>query len=334
MKMPMTPKERFAMAERIIEAYKSNKLEIEYLDLEELKALIKTVLQVRQNVVNVDKVSEIVSKVRVTKSANLVDPILVVKNPSKDLLLLNGNHIMAASRFLVNGNHTLHSNIEIIKHKIVAGYNKAPTAIIPEDMLPEDPTDRYEVLRLIAVSLNKVEKIAQGMTKGDIKDIIAKDFVKKVDVENEEYQEVLAEAAQLLVSDIRTMVAKVKQDSLNELLNHEHKFYQYTTSEMNWAKSKREEQLGFDYEVTWAVVTPDKTYETLGKAIGNMLENDAKKSHIIFHFKNYEDIRKLKNHTIKKIAKFQETSKTKLSYEFLPWKASEDLMEQVEWNNN
>jgi hypothetical protein len=328
----MSPKARLAVAERIIEAYKSNKLELEYLTLEELKELIKTVLQVRQNVVNVDKVSEIVSKVRVTKSANLVDPILVVKNPSKDLLLLNGNHTINAMRLLVNGNHTLHSNIEIIKHKIVDGYNKAPIAIIPEDMLPEDPTDRYEVLRLIAVSLNKVEKIVQGMSKGDIKDIIAKDYVKKVDIDDEEYQEVLAEAAHLRVSDIRTLVAKVRQDSINELLNHEHKFYQYSTSEMNWAKAKREDQLGFDYEVTWAVVTPDKTYETLGKAIGNMLENDAKKAHIVFHFKNYEDIRKLKNGTVKKIAKFLETSKVNITYEFLPWKHSEDLMEQVERN--
>ncbi len=318
--MSMSYKKCLAMAERIAEAYKSGSLQINQIALDKLLLLKKNVLQVRQNVVNVDKVAEIVGKVRVTKSTQFVDPILVVQ-ASPELLKLNNPDCECSvpALMVVNGNHTTDVNIEIIRKGIVVGYTEAPIVVIPAEMLPELPEDQFEVLKLVAVIMNKVEKIVQGMTKSDIKHLIVNDLVSGKDINNSDYQEVLAEAAQLSLYDIRTLVAKARQESLNQKLNRRFNFKQYSVAEMNEIKFNREGELGFDTEVTWAVVTPDKTYETLGKAVGNMLQNDCSKAHIIFHFKNYDDVKKLKDETEKKIAKFQDTSKVKINYEFLPW---------------
>jgi hypothetical protein len=308
------------MAERIVEAYKSGSLEIHGITLDKLLLLKKHVLQVRQNVVNVDKVSEIVGKVRVTKSTQFIDPILVIQ-ASPELLKLNDLECETSKSALmiVNGNHTSEVNAEVIRKKIVDGYTEAPIVIIPADMLPELPEDQFEVLKLVAVIMNKVEKIVQGMTKNDIKHLIVNDLVSGKDITDPDYQEVLAEAATMSLYDIRTLVSKARQESLNQKLNRRFNFKQYSVAEMNEIKFDREGELGFDTEVTWAVVTPDKTYETLGKAIGNMLQNDCSKAHIIFHFKNYDDVKKLKSSTEEKIEKFQKTSKIKINYEFLPW---------------
>lgn len=318
--MAMSYKKCLAMAERIAETYKNHSFQIQEITLDKVLLLKKYVLQVRQNVVNVDKVSEIVGKIRVTKTTQFIDPILVVE-ASPELLKLNDVECEASKPALmvVNGNHTTDVNIEVIRKKIVDGYTEAPIVIIPANMLPELPEDQFEVLKLVAVIMNKVEKIVQGMTKNDIKHLIVNDLVSGKDITDSDYQEVLAEAAQMSLYDIRTLVSKARQEALNQKLNRRFNFKQYSVAEMNEIKFDREGELGFDTEVTWAVVTPDKTYETLGKAIGNMLQNDCSKAHIIFHFKNYDDVKKLKEETEKKIAKFQETSKIMINYEFLPW---------------
>jgi len=318
--MAMSYKKCLAFAERIVEAYKNQTIPIHYLSFDKLLLLKKYVLQVRQNAVNVDKVSEIVGKIRATKSSKFIDPILIFEAP-KELLLINDSRCEASAKsyIVVNGNHTIDVNTEVIRKKIVDGYTEAPIAVIPANMLPELPEDQFEVLKLVAVIMNKVEKIVQGMTKNDIKHLIGNDIISGKNVSDTDYQEVLAEASQMTVYDIRTLVAKAKQESLNQKLNHRFNFRQYTVAEMNEVKFDREEDLGFETEVTWAVVTPDKTYETLGKAIGNMLQNDCSKAHIIFHFKNYDDVKKLKDPTMEKISKFLKTSKVTVSYEFLPW---------------
>jgi acetolactate synthase small subunit len=225
------------------------------------------------------------------------------------------------SRMTIVINVEDHALEQVIRNgKIVPGLKTAPIAIIPEDLLPSDTESRDEVLKLVGVMMNRVEKIVRGMTKGDIKNLIKNDFIDKKNIDNSEYQQVMADSSQMELSTIRELVSKVKQESLTELQNKKFLFKQYTVSELNAHKVDRETT---ETEVTWAVVTSDKTYETLGKAIGNMIERSCTKAHVIFHFKNYEDVKLLRSKTEDRIAKFMKTSSVNLSYEFLEWKREE-----------
>lgn len=304
--MTLSHKKCLAMAERIVDLYRNRQLTSGQVDHEEIVTIITKKgrrLQVRQNVVSPEVVSEIVNKVRVFKHIEFADPILVVEDDQ--------------GYFLVNGNHTAHALEQIIRNgKIVRGLKTAPIAIISEELLPADAEDRFEVLKLVATILNRVEKVQRGMTKNDIKDIISKDMVAEKNIEDTEYQEVLAEAAQLELSTIRELVSKAKQEAKTALENKKFKHKQYSVAELNGYKIDR---TTLETEVTWAVVTHDKIYETLGKAIGNMIEGDSTKAHVIFHFKNFEDVKKLKSKTEDKIEKFMKMSTVQLSYEFLPW---------------
>jgi len=293
------------MAELIVKLYRNNQLKRDEMTHDQLVTIITRKgrrLQIRQNVVHVEVVSEIINKIRVFKHIEFADPILVIEDDE--------------GYFLVNGNHTAHALEQVIKNgKIVPGLKTAPIAIISNELLPSDIADRNEVLKLVATIMNRVEKVVRGMTKGDIKDMIKVDLIDGKKIDDAEYQQVLADAAQVEESTIRELVSKVKQDSLTAILNQKHKHYQYTVAELNTLKANRED---IRTEVTWAVVTPDKTYETLGKAIGNMIERDCTKAHVLFHFKNYEDVKDLKVKTENRIAQFMQHCTAKLTYEFLP----------------
>lgn len=304
--MTMTHKKCLAMAEYIVNLYRKGELEKREVDRDQLVIFITKSgrrLQVKQNEVHVEVVSEIVNKIRVFKHIEHADPILVIEDDE--------------GYFLINGNHTVHALEQVIRNgKIVPGLKTAPIAVIPDSLLPSDPQDRVEVLKHIAIIMNRVEKIVRGMTKGDIKNLIKNDMIDKKNIDDSEYQEVMAASAQMEVATIRELVSKVKQESLTELQNKKFHFKQYTVAELNAHKVDRETT---ETEVTWAVVTPDKIYETIGKAIGNMIERSCNKAHIIFHFKNYDDVKKLESKTNERIAKFMKTSSVNLTYEFLPW---------------
>ena len=173
-------------------------------------------------------------------------------------------------------------------------------------------------MKLVATIMNRVEKIVRGMTKNDIKDLINNDMIDGKNIDDTEYQEVLADAAQVEFSTIRELVSKVKSESFISMQNKKFKHKQYSVAELNGIKLDRET---VDTEVTWAVVTTDKTYETLGKAIGNMIERDCAKAHVLFHFKNHEDVKTLKKKTEERIAKFMQYNSVPLTYEFLPCQA-------------
>lgn len=306
--MTISHQKCMVMAQRIVKAYNERKLRLDTIDKDVIYTLITRKgrrLQVRQNVVNSDRISEMVGKIRVLKHVEMADPILVLEDDE--------------GWFLVNGNHTATLFNEIIRLRIIPGLNTAPIAIIPEDMLPSDPQDRLEVLKLVAVQMNKVEKIVQGMTKDDIKHLIQMDMIDGKNIDDDDYQEVMAESAMLKLSVIRQLVSKVKEESLNLQLNTKFNHKQYSVSDLTIIKHDRYRELGTEYEITWAV-TGDKTWETLGKAIGKLIESPAglaTKAHIMFHFKNYADVRELKDDTEKKIKMFQDLSLVPISYEFL-----------------
>jgi len=316
--MTKTYKQLSAMANKIVQAYKEGKLGVTYFSPEKTKFLPS--VQVRTNKVNIDTVPEIVAKMRRSKSAKFVDPILVAVGLAKSIIKkLSDDSSQEIDDLIVNGNHTRASLLEAIKRKLVPGLTEIPIAVIPEDMLPEDEDDIVEVLKLVAISMNKVEKIVQGMSKSDVHHTILMDLIDGKEVKKLDYQEALADAADLTVKEIATLVAKAIEHNTNVKLNKKFNFKQYSVAEMNDAKATRQYSLGDDTEVTWAVVTTDKTYETLGKAIGNAVENHAGKAHIIFHFKNYEDVSRLQKRTVKKIEKFTDLCEMEISYEFLPW---------------
>ncbi len=308
--MTISHKKCLVMAEQIVKLYRSGSLKNEQVDRDQLVVFITKSgrrLQVKQNEVHVEVVSEIVNKIKVFKHINFADPILVIEDDE--------------GYFLINGNHTAHALEQVIRNgKIVPGLKTAPIAIIPEDLLPSEAAERLEVLKLVGTIMNRVEKIVRGMTKGDIKHLIMNDMIDGKDIYHDDYQEVMAEAAQMEKATIRELVSKVKLESLVSMQNKKFHFKQYTVAELNGHKVDRETN---ETEVTWAVVTTDKIYETLGKAIGNMIERSCTKAHIIFHFKNYEDVKKLQSKTQERISKFMQTSSVNLTYEFLEWKAED-----------
>lgn len=306
----MTHNECLRMAEAIAAAYKNGKLIDSTADYQQLLKWAtdkSSVLQVRFNKINVDTVADIVDRIRYFQHMDFADAILVELRKDGTLRLINGNHTNAAY-------------VEAIEKRLVDGLLTARIAIIPEDQLPQDETDRELVLQNVALIMNRKEVVHNKTTKGDVRDVIRKAIINGVDVHSQDYQSTLSAAVQMKQSIISKLVMEANVDLKEEELKQKFNFKQYSSAEMNLIKQERENEFEDDDEsvaVTWAVVTRDKIYETLGKAVGSAL--NFGKAHIIFHFKNYSDT-KLKRDTERAIKAWTENCTMQITYEFLPYK--------------
>lgn len=308
--MSMSHNDCLRVAETIAAEYKAKKLprsKAEYAQLIKWATDETTVLQVRSNKINVDTLAEIVDRIRYFQHMEFADDILVEKRADGSLRLINGNH--------TNAGH-----IEAIEKNLVKGLTGANIAIIPDEMLPSDATERERVLQQLALVMNRKEVVHNKTTKSDVRDLIRKDILSGVNVDSRDYQSTLSATVQMKDTVIGKLIMEAKVDLKEAELRTKFNFKQYSSSEINLIKQEREAEFEEDDEsvaVTWAVVTRDKIYETLGKAVGNALNYN--KAHIIFHFKNYSDT-KLKKDTVKSIDAWTKHCTMEITYEFLPYK--------------
>ena len=308
--MGMTHNEHLRVAESIVADYKDGKFAISKADFKQLLKWTTdetSVLQVRSNKINVDVLAEIVDRIRYFGHMDFADAILVERRVDGSLRLINGNHTCAAY-------------VEVFEKKLVKGLTDAKIVIIPEDRLPEDGNDRERVLVQIALVMNRKEVVHNKTTKSDVRDVIRKDIISGIKVETADYQSTLSASVQMKSAVIGKLIMEAKNDLKEEELRTKFNFKQYSASEMNLIKQELEEEFEQNDEsvaVTWAVVTRDKIYETLGKAVGNALNYN--RAHIVFHFKNYSDT-KLKTSTIKAINDWLKYCSMEITYEFLPYR--------------
>jgi hypothetical protein len=308
--MSMTHNECLRVAEAIVADYKAKKLPrstADYAQLLKWATDETTVLQVRSNKINVDTLAEIVDRIRYFQHMDFADDILVEIRSDGTMRLINGNH--------TNAGH-----IEAIEKKLVKGLTGANIAIIPEERLPSNSKDRERVLQQVALVMNRKEVVHNKTTKADVRDLIRKDIISGVDVNTFDYQSTLSATVQMKDAVIGKLIMEAKVDLKEAELRQKFNFKQYSAGEINLIKQEREAEFEDEDEsvaVTWAVVTRDKIYETLGKAVGNALNYN--KAHIIFHFKNYSDT-KLKKDTVKSIDAWTKHCTMQITYEFLPYK--------------
>lgn len=293
-----------AQAERIVKEYHSKQLPLEFVGHEQLATWVNDPtmrLQVKENVIHNDVVGEIVSKIKYFRHIDHADPILVVET--------------IKGRFLVNGNHTATALEQIIRKAIVPGINQAPIAIIPNDMLPSDKEELRETLRLVATMMNRQPKVVRGMSKDDIRRMISEDIIDNIDVHDKEYQEAKANAAQMPLSTIREIIAKIQSQSETSLENKKFNFRQLTKYQTDKFKVSRAEKSRF---VQVALVTKDQIFGSLAGVIQALVEHETCKNvHVIFHFKSHHDVETLKIPTINKMEKFKTFVNAPITYEFL-----------------
>lgn len=308
--MSMSHNECLRVAEAIVAKYKAGKCIPSTVDYQQLLAWANDpskVLQVRFNKINVDIVAEIVDRIRYFGNLDLAHAILVEKRKDGSLRLINGNH-------------TTFATIEAIERKLVKGLASAKIAIIPDEDLPENEKDRENVLEKIALVMNRKEEVHNKTTKADIRYIIRKDKLNGEDIHSTDYQSALSASVQIDYRTIAKLVMEAEVELKEEELRKEFHFKQYSVAEMNYYRELRQAEFESKDEsvaVTWAVVTRDKIYETLGKAVGNALNYG--KAHIVFHFKTYSDT-KLMRGTEQAIKAWMQHCKMELTYEFLPYK--------------
>lgn len=308
--MGMTHNEHLRVAESIVADYKDGKFAISKAAFKQVLKWYTdetSVLQVRSNKINVDVLAEIIDRIRYFGHMDFADPILVERRADGSLRLINGNHTCAAY-------------VEAFEKKLVKGLTDAKIVVIPENRLPEDANDRERVLVQIALVMNRIEVVHNKTTKSDVRDMIRKDIISGINVDTADYQSAISASVQMKSSTIGKLIMEAKNDLKEEELRSKFNFRQYSASEMNLIKQELEEEFEQNDEsvaVTWAVVTRDKIYETLGKAVGNALNYN--RAHIVFHFKNYSDT-KLKTSTIKAINDWLKYCSMEITYEFLPYR--------------
>jgi hypothetical protein len=292
------------LAETIVAAYHNGTLPASSVDQAQLKEWITnhlSRLQVKENVIHADVVAEIVSKIRYYQHINFADPILVVKRLSDDL-------------FLVNGNHTATALEQVIRQSLVVGVTKAPIAIIPDDMLPSDPAELSETLRLVATMMNRQPKVVRGMSKTDIRRMIANDYIDDIDIYNLEYQKAKANSAHVPLSTIREIVSKIAEQNLATSLNKKFNFKQLTPYEISKIKQDRTTRNNF---VQHAKVSKDIAGTFAGVIDHMVTHKGTKRVHVVFHFKNYEDINAFKIPTQEYMENFKALVNFPVTYEFL-----------------
>ena len=292
------------LSEAIVAAYHNGTLPASHVDHTQLKEWVTNALsrlQVKENVIHTDVVAEIVSKIRYYQHINFADPILVVKRLAGDL-------------YLVNGNHTATALEQVIRQSLVVGVTEAPISIIPDDMLPSDPAELKETLRLVATMMNRQPKVVRGMSKADIRRMIANDDIGGIDIHNKEYQKAKANSAHVPLSTIREIVAKIAVQNHTSHVNQKFNFKQFTAYELSKIRRDRTDRNNF---VQIAKVTKDIA-GTFAGVIDHMVTHKGTKSvHILFHFKNFEDINKFKVPTEEYMKAFEKLVNFSVTYEFL-----------------
>lgn len=292
------------LVEAIVAAYKARTLPASTADHEQLKVWSTdpdTVLQIRHAQIQNDIVAQIIGKIKLHKHIEHADPLLVV-NTLKGLYLLNGNHTVRALE-------------QVIRYNFIPGLKEVPILIVPDDMLPSDPDELKNTLRLIGVIMNRQTKIVTAMKKADLRNAMLDDRTDGIDIEDIEYQRVQAKAFDYDLFVVRDTVAKLNLEILTAGKNKKFHFKELTPGELGKLKVSRSTETNF---VQIAGVTKDKIFGSFAGIMQALVEHETCDNvHVIFHFKNYDDIRTLKIPTQEKIEKFKKFVTVPVTYEFV-----------------
>jgi hypothetical protein len=295
------------MAEAIYEAYHKKQLPIVKVAYEVLKEWVTAanrVFQARENLIINEHVADIIQKIRYYQHIDYADPPLVQRD-----------NLGTSGLKLINGNNTVNALEQVMRLKYVPGLKEISVAVIPDDMLPKGEDELEEVLKLVATMMNRQPKVVRGMSKSDIRDMIARDHVTGKDIQDDDYQKAKSQSAHIPLATVRELVSKVLTDASTAKLNAKMKFRQLAGHEVESVARERLNRKNF---VQIAVVTKDKIFGTLSGAIQAMVEHDGCESvHIVFYFKNFSDISLLKTPTKEKIEKMKKIVKFPVTYEFL-----------------
>ena len=290
-------------AKAVVDAYEKRTLLASTADLAELQVWTlhnKNKYQTREKVVNPEFVSHIIRNISYQKHIQNADPILVAEQ--------NG------VRLLINGNNTAAALEQVIRLQIVPGVFEAPIAVIPHDMLPSDPAERLETIKQIAMMMNIQDKPVQGIYKSDMRRAIAEDAKNGVDIHNEEYQEVRSSSAHMPIATIKEIVSKVASLTDAERTNSDYNFIRLDPKVLDTAKRKRKTKHNF---VQIATVSKNIA-GTLAGVVDHMATHKGTKSiHVLFHFKNYDDINNFKVPAEEYMEAVKELLNFPVTYEFL-----------------
>ena len=290
-------------AKAVVDAYKKRTLLASTADLPQLQTWTHHNLnkyQTREKAVNPEFVATIIRTISHDMHIRNADPILVAEQ--------NG------VRLLINGNNTAAALEQVIRLQIVPGVFEAPIAVIPHDMLPSDPADRAETIKQIAMMMNIQVKHAQGVFKNDMRRAIAEDAKKGVDIHNEQYQEIRASSAHMPIATIKDLVSKVASLTDAERTNSDYNFIQLNPAALDKAKRKRKTAHNF---VQIATVSKNIAGSLAGVIDHQATHKGTKGIHILFHFKNYDDINNFKVPAEEYMENVKELLNFPVTYEFL-----------------
>jgi hypothetical protein len=181
-------------------------------------------------------------------------------------------------------------------------------------MLPSDPAEQAETIKQIAMMMNIQDKPVQGIFKNDMRRAIAEDAKQGVDIHNEEYQEARASSAHMPLDTIKEIVSKIATLTDAERTNSDYNFIRLDPVTLDTAKRKRKTTHNF---VQIATVSKNIAGSLAGVVDHMATHKGTKSVHVLFHFKNYDDINNFKVPAEEYMENVKELLNFPVTYEFL-----------------
>ncbi len=311
----MNTQEHYASAEKIVQLFVQKKLthiDVPYNQLDTWYRLNDdSSIQHRLERLNLDSVKRIVSLIEFYGDLRYANPVLIYYDKKKKKYIL------------VNGNHTTAAIVEAVEK----GYIKLSNfngQQIPEELLPNNDYDRNCILEWIAILMNRDPQPKTRTTRKDIRrtalSAINRDGILAVN--EPQYIATLAEAYQVGIKEIQKIISEAIADVENEKNETDFNFYAWPEHRIGMIEARRAEELSTKHKTVHCTraVVGDKTYESLGKAVG--LAINYSQAHIVFHFSSYTNV-SLRTKLESDISEWMKFCSKPITYEFLPYKSTE-----------
>jgi len=300
------------IAEIVVAMFRDKQLELIKVGHSQLDTWMSSAsdwaLQIRQNLINRDVVSEILEKIRVFEHIDYADPILAIRTK------LEGKDGL----YLVNGNNTCCALEQVLRMDEFRSLNikEVSVALIPVELMPKDKENLHETLEQIALMMNQQPKVVRATNKQDMQRLITKDLAERnVDINKLSYKRAKAKSSQMSLRTISEIVAKVRANAKVALTNQMNRFKQLVEADYTHIVSARKTNDNF---VQIAALSKKSLFGSFAGAIQHMVfRKHCKSVHIIFHFTKFDDIEELKDWAIEYLEKSKLLVKFDVSYEFL-----------------
>lgn len=313
----MTTQEHYASAEKIVQLFDENNLDKIKIPYHQLDAWYRlnddSAFQHRHDRINQDSVKRIVSLIQFNGDLRYAKPVLVYYDKKlKKLVLINGNHTTAAI-------------VESCEKRYIK-ITEFDGQQISESLLPESERDRDSVLEWVAILMNRDPQPKTKTTRKDVRHSVMSEIRRnKGDTEcvNEpDYIRALSSAYQWPIKDIQKVIAEAISDIEEEAANEKFNFYPWPEHRIATIETIRAQELSTKHKTVHCTraVVGDKTYESLGKAVGLAL--NYSQAHIVFHFSTSSDI-SLRAKVESDIVEWMKFCTKPVTYEFLPYKSTQ-----------